>query len=98
MPWAAQPAREDALHMVVGPRTARRLTRRSRHRMSDTEIVLGYWKIRGLAQPIRYALELAGAHYREDLYESVRAAAAAAMARGGAHWLRLRRAGSSARL
>ena len=33
------------------------------------KIILGYWKIRGLAQPIRYLLEYAELPYEEVLYE-----------------------------
>ncbi|XP_070575644.1 glutathione S-transferase Mu 1-like [Ptychodera flava] len=32
-------------------------------------VLLGYWKVRGLAQPIRYILEYAGIEYEEKLYE-----------------------------
>jgi len=31
-------------------------------------IVLGYWDIRGFAQPIRFLLETAGAEYKEEFY------------------------------
>lgn len=31
-------------------------------------VILGYWDIRGLAQPIRYLLEHAGVEYQEKLY------------------------------
>ncbi len=31
--------------------------------------ILGYWKIRGLAQPIRNVLEYAGEPYEDRLYE-----------------------------
>jgi len=32
-------------------------------------VTLGYWKIRGLRQPIVYCLEFAGADYKEELYD-----------------------------
>jgi len=32
------------------------------------KLVLGYWNIHGLASPIRFLLELAGAEYEEELY------------------------------
>ncbi|XP_070575707.1 glutathione S-transferase Mu 1-like isoform X4 [Ptychodera flava] len=32
-------------------------------------VLLGYWKVRGLAQPIRYILEYAGIEYEEKFYE-----------------------------
>ncbi|XP_070575706.1 glutathione S-transferase Mu 1-like isoform X3 [Ptychodera flava] len=32
-------------------------------------VLLGYWKVRGLAQPIRYILEYAGIEYKEKFYE-----------------------------
>lgn len=32
------------------------------------KIVLGYWGIHGLASPIRFLLEVAGADYEEELY------------------------------
>ncbi|XP_070575643.1 glutathione S-transferase Mu 1-like [Ptychodera flava] len=32
-------------------------------------VLLGYWKVRGVAQPIRYILEYAGIEYEEKLYE-----------------------------
>lgn len=35
------------------------------------KIKLGYWAIRGLAAPLRYALELGGADYEDVLYEQV---------------------------
>jgi glutathione S-transferase len=37
---------------------------------SSSSITLGYWKIRGLAQPIRYLLEYAGLKYDEVLYQA----------------------------
>lgn len=37
--------------------------------MTNTSLHLGYWNIRGLAQPIRYLLEYAGAQYTEKRYE-----------------------------
>jgi glutathione S-transferase len=33
------------------------------------ELILGYWKIKGLAQPIRYVLEYLEVKYKEKLYE-----------------------------
>jgi glutathione S-transferase len=36
---------------------------------ADTRPVLGYWAIRGLAQPIRYLLAYAGVNYKEVLYQ-----------------------------
>lgn len=35
-----------------------------------TMIVLGYWKIKGLAQSLRYVLCLSGTDYQEDAYET----------------------------
>ncbi|XP_070574573.1 glutathione S-transferase Mu 1-like [Ptychodera flava] len=32
-------------------------------------VLIAYWKIRGLAQPIRYLVEYAGIDYKEKLYE-----------------------------
>jgi len=37
--------------------------------MDKPEIVIGYWKIRGLAEPIRLLLEHLGVHYKEEEYE-----------------------------
>jgi glutathione S-transferase len=37
--------------------------------MEDQKVTLGYWKIRGLAQPIRFCLEYANVKYNEVLYE-----------------------------
>ena len=37
--------------------------------MEGQQVVLGYWKIRGLAQAIRYCLEYADVKYTEVLYE-----------------------------
>jgi len=36
--------------------------------MSSQPMILGYWAIRGLAQPIRLLLEYTGENYKEDLY------------------------------
>ena len=38
-------------------------------RQGSPPIVLGYWKCRGLAQPIRYILEFSGQAYTEVIYE-----------------------------
>ena len=35
----------------------------------DANLILGYWKIRGLAQPIRYLLHYTGTPYSEQFYE-----------------------------
>ena len=35
----------------------------------NTPLKLGYWKMRGLAQPIRYLLEYTEHPYEEDVYE-----------------------------
>ena len=32
-------------------------------------LTLGYWKIRGLAESIRYLLHYLGIEYKEELYE-----------------------------
>jgi glutathione S-transferase len=37
--------------------------------MENQPVTLGYWKIRGLAQPIRFLLEYANVAYKEVLYE-----------------------------
>lgn len=37
--------------------------------MQNTKVTLGYWKIRGLASPIRYLLEHCKVPYEQDLYE-----------------------------
>jgi len=37
--------------------------------IQNEQVVLGYWKIRGLAQAIRYLLEYAGVNYSEFEYE-----------------------------
>lgn len=38
---------------------------------SQTPVTLGYWRIRGLRQPIVYCLEFAGIEYTEELYDIV---------------------------
>ena len=38
-------------------------------RQGAPTIVLGYWKCRGLAQPIRYILEFSGEPYTEVIYD-----------------------------
>ena len=35
----------------------------------NLSLTLGYWKLRGLAQPIRYLLHYVGVPYREEFYE-----------------------------
>jgi glutathione S-transferase len=37
--------------------------------MSDNKPILGYWKIRGLAEGIRYQLAYSKVDYKEDVYE-----------------------------
>lgn len=37
--------------------------------LNNDKIILGYWKIRGLAQPIRYLLEYIEHPYEDVLYE-----------------------------
>jgi len=39
----------------------------SKKQKSGTPLILGYWRIRGLAQPIRYLLECASASYTDEL-------------------------------
>ena len=43
--------------------------KKTERRQGPPTIVLGYWKCRGLAQPIRYILELSGQPYKEIIYE-----------------------------
>ena len=38
--------------------------------MSDPKVVVGYWKIRGLAAPLRMILEYKGIEYENVLYEA----------------------------
>lgn len=40
--------------------------------MLNSLLQLGYWRIRGLGAPIRYALQLRGVEYEEVIYEQVR--------------------------
>lgn len=35
----------------------------------EAEIILGYWKIRGAGQQLRFMLEYLGLKYKEDFYE-----------------------------
>ena len=37
--------------------------------VDGSKLTLGYWKIRGLAQPARYMLAYVGADYNNEMYE-----------------------------
>ncbi len=44
-------------------------TKKQEKQKEESQIVLGYWNIRGLAHPIRFLLEYFSVNYREEIYQ-----------------------------